>query len=560
MMKSLLFVVLILFSIVSHANLKVFVSPLTPVKQETFNITFEVETSEDTDPSISFDPNGLEILGKRQEVSVSTSIINGRFSSSRKIKVVYEALSEKPRTYYLKNIRVNVGGTELKHRPVKISVLDKRKALAKIFLRAEVSKKEAFIGEGVDVRYYLYSAVPIVQTEFKTFPKLDGFIKRFHKVNEREERVNVNGSVYRKSLKYSARVYPEKTGKVFIDPLRLNLQYSTTRNNPFGSFGQLFNRIKSKGVSSSKVSINVLPLPGDDVPPHFTGLVGEHDFKFIGPKPRYLVNEAIEAKLEVTGPGALEKMNAPIIYQHDALEQFDTKSEFVEVGRSAGRKVFDYTYLARAAANIQGRTLYLSYFDPKEKKYKEKSVEISGISVGGSANAFTSSGIKPEKLNQKLDNSTTEPEPLTIGIAAPLFDERWKSIPLNWDKLLIWSFLVVILIQLIEFLLSEIKASKLTKTLERDINRIKKEGLNYSLVASLIYRLTPNKEGISLREVINKSKLSKRDKSYFIDVIDFLEKRTFGDSNQKNNKSTKKVSFRQSAFNSLKKEISSERV
>ena len=71
-----------------------------------------------------------------------------------------------------------------------------------------MSKTQAYIGEGIDVRYYLYSRAPVVQTEFKSFPKLNGFIKRYHKIADREEAVEYEGIVYRRSLKYSARVYP----------------------------------------------------------------------------------------------------------------------------------------------------------------------------------------------------------------------------------------------------------------------------------------------------------------------------------------------------------------
>ncbi|MCR9205051.1 MAG: BatD family protein [Halobacteriovoraceae bacterium] len=560
MKKLTLVLITFLISSLGWAQLDVKVNPSQPVKQETFNIIFEITTTENVDPQISFNPNGIEILGRSKEVSLSTSIINGQFSSTRKIKVIYEAVVEKPRVYFINNIRVDIDGKELKHNPVRIPVLNRKKKASAMFLRAEVTKKTIYIGEGIDVRYYLYSRVPVVQTEFKSFPKLDGFIKRFHKVDEREETVEVDGQIYRRSLKYSARIYAEKAGKMYIDPLRLNIQYASSRGNPFGSFGLSFNRFRSKSVNSPKEEIKVLPLPAENVPLNFTGLVGEHDFKFTSTKSKYVVNEAIEAKLEVVGPGALEKMNAPILYQDAALEQFDTKSDFIEIGRSSGRKVFDYTFLARADVEIPARLLKLAYFDPTDKTYKEKSVEISSLTIGGGGVPIVSPGLNNNNNTSSEGEVASSKPDFNYGMAAPLFEESWGSIPLNWPKLILISFSILVFIQCLELFLRSFRSSQLKNNIDGEIKRIKKEGMNYSLIANLIYRLHPEAEDVSLREVIDSSNLPSKDKKYFLEVVDTLEKKTFALNKEGERGVKRRVAFRQSAFNSLKKEIANERI
>lgn len=542
------------------AELEVRVEPQNPVKQETFNIIFEITTKDNVDPQVSFNPNGLEILGRSKEVSLSTSIINGQFSSTRKIKVIYEALSEKAKVYSLNQIRVDLDGKEIKHNPVQIRVIEKKREPSSMFLRAEVSKTEAYVGEGVDVRYFLYSRVPVVQTEFKSFPKLDGFIKRFHKVDEREETVEVDGQIYRRSLKYSARIYPEKAGRNYVDPLRLNIQYASSRGNAFGSFGLSFNRFRSKGVSSPKVEINVIPLPADNVPLNFTGLVGEHEFKFVSTKSKYVVNEAIEAKLEVVGPGALEKMNAPVVFQDQALEQFDTKSDFIEIGRSSGRKVFDYTFLARADVEIPERALKLAYFDPEEKTYKEKEVQIPSLTIGGGAVPIVSPGLNNNSEPEEQNEATTSKPDFNYGMAAPLFETQWKSLPMNWPRFVLIGLVIVVFIQLAELLMRNFKTNKLNVNIDSEIKQIKKEGMEYSRVANLLYRLQPHSEGVSLKEVIETSTLPEKDKKYFTEVVESLEKKTFALNKGNESGVKRRVSFRQSAFNSLKKEITNEHV
>ncbi|MCF8058183.1 MAG: BatD family protein [Bacteriovoracaceae bacterium] len=551
-MKAFVFMFFTLLMASSLAQLKISVNPLNPLKEESFNVIFEITTDSEDEPMVSFDPVGVEVLGRSQEVSLSTTIINGRFSSTRKIKLIYEMVSERERLARITNIKVEVGGQTLKHAPVQIKILSKRKEPRNIFLQAEVSKTEAFIGEGIDVKYYLYSRAPIIQTEFKAFPKLNGFIKRFHKVNETEEAVEYEGMVYRRSLKYSARVYPEKIGSVYIDPLRLNIQYAGSSSSPFGSFGLAFNRFKSKGVASTKIEIKVLPLPTEGIPNNFMGLVGDHEFRFVNTKSKYVVNEAIEAKLEVVGPGALEKMEAPSVYKDDALEQFDTKSEFFEVGTNSGRKVFDYTYLARANVTIAEREIKMAYFDPDDKSYKEKTLVVPGLIIGGGGEQV----IDPLVRTQRDENVENKPiskkvADITYGIVAPLFTEEWKSIPMNWHKWVTGALFIVIIIQLLELLISASGFRRSKSDVDEVIKSLKKRGLTYSSLTNLLYMLNDKPDVTSVKQIIKESGLTQNEKDYFIELVMNLENKNFSDGKEK----AKKVRFKASAFKSLRKEF-----
>lgn len=556
MRKLLIFI----FSIISFqvlAELAVKVNPPSPVKDESFNVIFEITTSDDDEPMVSFDPVGLEVLGRSKEVSLSTSIINGRFSSTRKIKMVYEMISSAARTAHIRDIKVELGSKTLTHKPVRINILSRKKTPRNIFLQAEVSKDKVYLGEGVDVRYYLYSRVPVVQTEFKSFPKLNGFIKRFHKVVDKEEAVQYEGHVYRRSLKYSARVYPEKIGRLFIDPLRLNIQYAGSSGNPFGSFGMAFNRFRSKGVSSKKVEIEVAPLPSEGVPINFTGLVGEHEFRLVSNKQKYVVNEAIEAKLEVIGPGALEKMEAPKIYKDAALEQFDTKSEFFEVGMTSGRKVFDYTYLARADVLIPEREVALAYFDPDEKVYKEKKISIPMLQIGGGARAIPVNELL-EASNKGEDNEREEvlSERKRLMAVAPLFKEKYKGLPLAWPKLVMYSLIIVIFVQLGEMSFRILKRPSSSESLDAEIMQLKKNGLSYNGLIKIIYNLSKSVEDSSAKAIIEESGLSRKDKDYFLEMLDILGQKDFGT----NDGAKKRAAFKMSAFKALKKEIENESI
>ena len=73
-------------------------------------------------------------------------------------------------------------------------------------------------------------------------------------------------------------LYPQKTGKLNIEPLTLDIsvQVPTNRRDIFGS--RLMSRVH-KTVSAGNVSINVKALPEAGKPVDFNGAVGDFKFK-----------------------------------------------------------------------------------------------------------------------------------------------------------------------------------------------------------------------------------------------------------------------------------------
>src|SRR5690606_38109190 len=141
--------------------------------------------------------------------------------------------------------------------------------------------------------------------------------------------------------------------------------------------------VRNVTLSSSPVKVEVSEPPPENVAEGFTGLVGDHSFNLVTRKSKYLVNEPIELKLEVVGPGLLEKLDDPVFYTHPDLESFDTRSEIQEVAANRSRKVIEYTYLPRGQMKIAARTLKLSVFLPDQKSYKTHDIQIPELVVVG---------------------------------------------------------------------------------------------------------------------------------------------------------------------------------
>ena len=90
---------------------------------------------------------------------------------------------------------------------------------------AQASKEKVYLGEGIDVHYYLYAKAPIVSSELREYPKLNNFIKRFVDVSSATvDRVNHAGEIYNRHPIYAARVYPEKVGKLQLDSVKMRIR------------------------------------------------------------------------------------------------------------------------------------------------------------------------------------------------------------------------------------------------------------------------------------------------------------------------------------------------
>ncbi|MBK23733.1 MAG: hypothetical protein CME70_06975 [Halobacteriovorax sp.] len=532
--KNIILLSLLLFSSNLIADVVTLdVNPNRPIVGETFQLVFKIKTSDSDEPYISFDRGTADVIGKSDRgVSINTTIINGKFSTTRTLTHVYELVASRPGPLRISNIKVEIGGKEYKVKSKTINILREAVRAKDFFLQAEPSKTEVYVGEGIDVRYYLYTKVPIVSQEVKVFPKLDKFIKRFHMINrEQTTTVEYMGEIYKKSLKYSARIYPEKVGRAFIDPLKLRVQYSSSnRNTPFGAFGLRMREYKTRSIQSKKIEILVNPIPTENLPSDFTGLVGDHDFDFTLNKSKYLVNEVVEAKLNVTGPGALENYAAPKVYTHPSLEEFDTKAEFSEVSKVLGKKSFDYTFLARDRFSLPQREISLSIFDPNSKTFVTKKLSLPSLSVEGGIvkpNSGGHSEKKKETLNTSDDNRGV------VGLVAPSFVGGFTLKKINllkWTNLFLgFVLLILIVIPFKKYLLMKLEKSEI----ELAVIDIKKNGMNYHRLYAVLSLLPVDSENGSIQDRLERSELSKSAKAYFIKSLESCELGDFSGINGK---------------------------
>jgi len=540
------------------SEVEVNVEPAQPIFNESFNVIFKIHSNKNADPYITFDPGGIEVIGKRNNgMSIRTTIINGQITTVRENQVIYEMVATRPGTYYLKNILVEVGGEKLSVPRKTIKILKKAREAKKMFVRAELSKKRVYLGEGIDARYYLYFRVEASFPELKEFPRLNGFIKRFREIKQKNaETVEVDGVLYNRILVYDVRLFPEKEGRFKVDPIKLLVRYAARGNQTgLSGWGFQLQSQRTRTLVSPVEYLEVIPLPLKNAPASYAGLVGEHQFSLDFSRTKYLVNEAVEFKMTVTGTGALETFGAPVILEDDNLEQFDIKEDFSEISRNKASKVFDYTLIARGPLDFSNKFLKMSYFDPDTETFVEKKIEIPPLKISGSRGASES-----VKENEKIKTSRNETKSVEKEekikfdkpkyLVAPIFKQEDVFGGLNGVRYLCGLILLIVVGILFEWKFKIKNNSRKRENVGILIKKLKKDGLTYNNLYELFEGLE-NRDGLTMSEVVRKSKLTLESKNYFLELLDNVEKTFYGNPTE----TKKSLVFKKKPFDELRREL-----
>jgi len=346
------------------------------------------------------------VMGPSQ--SISSSWVNGKRSFSQSYSYILKPTAQG--RFTIGQATIEIDGQTYKTLPRKVQItaaVDNPNAPRSaddvadesLHLVAEVSKGNPYLNEAVTVVYKLYISSNISVTNFRPLdsPKYNNFwsqdipVTKYNTVN-----ATYNGKPYRSVILKRVVLYPQKSGKLDIEPLSLEI-YVDVPTNRRDFFGSRIYTQASKTVSAGKRTLNVLPLPEEGKPEGFGGAVGQFDFEVTTSKTSLNASESLQAKVEVSGKGNLKLFQLPEPELPSALEVYEP--EFNENVRTTlsgmqGKVTNNYTIVPSFRGRYPIPTIAFSYFDPKAKAYKTlRSEEITiNVMEGPTDNAQVTQG------------------------------------------------------------------------------------------------------------------------------------------------------------------------
>ena len=387
-------------------------------KQLGINERLRVDFTMNTDGD-NFEPPSFEnftVVGGPSQ-SINNSWINGTRSFSKSYS--YFLAPKKRGEFTIGQASIEIEGETYKTLPIKITVtaaIDKPKdpndpdyiASEKIHLVAEISNTNPYLNEAITVVYKLYVAQ---NTGVRNWREIDNpRYSDFWSQNIDVKSVNVKegtykGEDYRYVVLRKTVLYPQKTGKLSIEPLSLDVTVEVPSQRR-DVFGRSFMSTVSRTVSSRNRTIIVKPLPENGKPEDFSGAVGSFDFEVTTNKQSLKATEALEFKVSVSGKGNLKLFRLPRLVLPSALEVYEPEhSEKVNTKATGMQGSINDTYTV--VPNYQGSypipVVSFSYFDLKTKQYKTINSERLIIEVDeGPKNTVspnsTTSGLVAENV------------------------------------------------------------------------------------------------------------------------------------------------------------------
>lgn len=395
------------------------VSKQTLGLNERLRIDFTMNDDGDNFTPPSFE--GFRVVGGPSQ-QVSQTWINGRATFNK--SYIFILLPTRKGKIAIKQASIDIRGEIYKTNPITITVTDAVDESkdptspnyipdAGVHLVAEISNPNPYFNEQVTVVYKLYFSptVNIRNAREASSPKYNDFwsqaidMKNLTAVRSTYQGQEAGMVVWRKTV-----LYPQKSGKLTIEPLTLDLVIDAPTNRR-DMWGRYQYATANKTISAGTKTINVKPLPETGKPEDFGGAVGKFNFVVKPSKTELKHGESLELDVSVSGNGNLKLFTLPKPVVPSALEMYDpVHSEKVSIPLSGmqGKIADKYTIVPQFQGNYTIKGLTFSYFDLATKRYKTVTSEdivvkvIDGPTEATASTDSTKFGTQPEKKNAKF--------------------------------------------------------------------------------------------------------------------------------------------------------------
>ncbi|TDD78308.1 BatD family protein [Flavobacterium caseinilyticum] len=373
-------VLLVCSTLSAQVQFEARVSKTTLGLNERLRIDFMMNVDGDNFVQPSFD--GFRIIaGPSQQVSQSW--VNGRSSFEKAYS--YFLTPNQKGTFIIKPAAIEYNGQIYKTAPIRIIVTAATEQPRdpndtqisgdeNLYLVADVSKTNPYINEPITVVYKLYFAnIGISNLGESSKPKYNDFWSQNIEIKQLTAEEGIfKGQNYRYIVLKKVVLYPQKSGRLKIEPLSLSVdvQLPTNRRD---MFGQMMITETTKRVSTGAKTINVKSLPEAGKPDDFSGAVGDFDFKVTPSKTNLKHGESLDLVVSVTGKGNLKLFSLPKPVVPNALEMYDAvHSEDISTPLSgmAGKSSDSYTIIPQYRGNYPVKPMRFSYFDLSSGTYK----------------------------------------------------------------------------------------------------------------------------------------------------------------------------------------------
>jgi tetratricopeptide (TPR) repeat protein len=389
---------------------------------ERFNVVFIVE-GEHAPSAFQWSPGDdfTLVWGPQKGSSTSVSIVNGKTTRSSQTSYTYILQAKKTGTFTLAPASATVKGDEIHSRSVQVTVVEGNDNASQggqtgggtsqqqarpsasadtgeLFLRLNLSKREAVVGEPVTATLKIYQRANLTGFEDAKFPKFSGFWSQEVDTPQSIEfqREQLGDKMYNAAVLRRWVLIPQKAGTLTIDPAEIVclVNVRTARPRTGSIFDDFFENdyvTQRQRVSTPAVTVKVAALPGG-APSGFSGAVGQYSISAKLSKDALKTHDAASLVVTVTGKGNVSLVEAPEITFPPDFEVYDVKATTsTDKSGTNGSKTFEYPFIPRSPGEFSLAPVKFAYYDVNAHRYATAATDSLRLSVERSAGGAVSS-------------------------------------------------------------------------------------------------------------------------------------------------------------------------
>ena len=522
---------------------------------ENVRVDFKMNKDGDNFEAPSFD--GFRVVGGPNQ-SVSNMWINGKRTFSKTYS--YFITPIKKGSYSIGQAKIEIDSKIYKTIPVKITVSESVTinkdpndasyvANENLHLVAEISDIKPYLNQGFSVVYKLYFSPQINVTNVGEIesPEFNNFWSNNIKIPRLQiERGSFKGESYNYVIWKKIVLYPQKSGKLNILPLSLDVSVDVPTNKR-DFFGNRIYTQLSKTVTAGKREINVSDLP-ENAPENFSGAVGEFEVEFTSTKTELNASESLQATLKVTGKGNLKLFSLPNLEVPSSLEKYDPEyKENVKtnIAGMSGNIANTYTLVPQFKGKYPIASVEFVYFNPKSKSYETIFSKEILINVLEGPSSYSQNNIDLKSSNSitnEISNSKNEFKFIKTKPGLTLLKKSNFIYSMTFYLLLLFPVSLIILVLLFfkskKHSLSEIKdyksrrANNLAKKyLLESKNSLEKKDVFYIALEKALHNFLKSKflietsefNKVKITRLLSEKNIKKESIELFINLIENCE-------------------------------------
>lgn len=379
-------------------------------------------------PDPVFQLENFRIVGGPSQ-STSLQFVNGRSTASRSL--TWQLMPQKLGKARVHSVRVNIDGRTIELPDKEIEVVEeappgrqrqaadpfdrlmrrpsdpldrffespferrrrqRRPAEApRIFLQAEISPKNPYVGQQVVYTVYLYTQVNIRSVSLDESPQFKGFWATVIPQPETEpDMVEHEGERFGKAVLLQRALFARRAGQYEIEPVNFRMLAQIPDSGPFGSFMPRNQEIVRQ---SNDVTINVRELP--EAPAGFNGAVGKLDLQATLAPADLEVGEAATLIVTLNGEGHLSGVPAPVIPEIPGIEVFPPQQSGEETLRGrkvVGTRTWSFVLVPEKPGEWELPPIEMPYFQPRRGRFEVAATESLALTARGTTSVAQAGG------------------------------------------------------------------------------------------------------------------------------------------------------------------------